>query len=71
MAQRLHSFRRRLEKNSTSGHGWGPTEHLAVIIPAADSHVLQSRLNEGMLIYIHSQERNRALALTNHGPNGF
>lgn len=67
----LHRFRRRLEENSTSGHGSGPAEHLAVIIPIADSHVLQSRLNEGMLIYIHPQEHYRALTLTNHGSNGF
>ena len=59
------------EENGTSGHGWGPTERLAVIIPTADSHVLQSRLNEGLLIYIHPQERNGALTLTNRGPNGF
>lgn len=64
----LHSLRNRLQENSTGGHGWGPAEHLAVIIPTADSHVLQSRPNEGMLIYIHSQEHNGAHTLTNRGP---
>lgn len=61
--------KKRLEENSTGGHGWEPAEHLAVIIPTADSYVLQSRPNEGMLIYIPSQEHSGAQTLTNRGPS--
>lgn len=46
----------------------GTAEHLAAIIPTADSQVLQSRPNEAMLIYIHSRKCNGAQTLTNRGP---